>query len=261
MSGIDIKGFAEFLNDAELNKKEVFRLTLENPELTMEQGYDIQQELIQIKLQDGYKVVGQKMGLTSDAKMKQMKIDNPIYGHLFDYMMVDDRGKLSMKELIHPKVESEIAFIMGKDLEGPNVEDKDVLDAIEYVLPVMEIVDSRYENFNFKLPDVVADNSSSSRVIMGSKFTKPQGLEMELLGVTLSINNEICDLGSGAAVLGHPIKPVVMLAKMLAERGQKIQAGSIILTGGITKALPIKVGDIVSTRIEELGEVSFTVVE
>jgi len=261
MSNINVKEAAEFLNDAELSHKDVFRLTLEHPELTIEEAYDIQHEIVALKIRNGSKLVGLKMGLTSAAKMKQMNVNEPLYGHLFDYMLVNDRDRLSMEELIHPKAEPEIAFIMGKDLAGPEIDENDVLEAIESVLPVMEIIDSRYENFNFTLKDTIADNCSSSRVIVGSKFTKPQGLEMDLLGVTISINNEVKALGTGAAVLGHPLKPVVILAKMLAKRGLKIKAGSLILTGGVTQAFPFKAGDIVSTKIEDLGEVSFKAVE
>lgn len=261
MAKADIKALAEFLNDAEVNPHEVTKITLDHPELTIEDAYDIQYHIVDMKKQGGSKVVGLKMGMTSEAKMKQMNVSDPIYGHLFDYMLIDNHGKLSVKELVHPRVEAEIAFVMDKDLSGPNVTEADVVNSIRYVFPVMEIVDSRYENFNFTLIDVVADNCSSSRVILGNKFTKPDGLDMDLLGVTLSINNEIVDIGAGASVLGHPLKPVVMLAKMLAQRGSGIKAGSLILTGGITKAIHLKVGDQVTTRIHTLGEVSFTVVE
>lgn len=137
---------------------------------------------------------------------------------------------------------------------------EEVMDATEYVLPVMEIVDSRFENFNFKLPDVVADNSSSSRYIVGSKLTRPGNIDLAVLGVTLSFNGEVVDQGTGAAVLGHPANSVIRLAKMLDRHGEKIHAGQIILTGGITKAIAVNPGDLVTTKIEELGEVSFKAV-
>lgn len=256
-----IRELAAYLNDAELNRQEIFKITLDYPELTDELAYDIQHEIVNIKEESGDRVIGMKMGLTSEAKMKQMGISEPLYGHILDYMLVDNRGEVSLSELIHPKVEAEIAFIMGKDLQGSNITEDDVLDAIEYVLPAMELVDSRFENFNFTLKDVIADNCSSSRVILGDKYTKPDGLRMELLGTSLSINNEIVDMGTGAAVLGNPLTSVVMLVKLLDKRGLKLKANSLVLTGGITKAFMIKEGDIVSTRIEDLGEVSFKVVK
>lgn len=256
-----IRSLAEFLNKAELEKQEVFRLTIEHPDLTMEDGYEIQREIVRIKLQSGNKIVGMKMGLTSEAKMKQMKIDNPLYGHLFDYMVVRDKGTISMKELIHPRVESEIAVILKKDLVGPGVTKEQVMDAVEYVFPVMEIVDSRFENFNFKLPDVVADNSSSSRFIVGETMTKPDGLRLEELNVSLVINGEVRDTGTGAAVLGHPAVSVAMLANMLSQYNEVVKAGDIILTGGITQAVMLKAGDSVTTKIDVLGEVHFQVTE
>lgn len=261
MSEYNLREIAVFLNNAELNRQEVLKITNDYPNLTHEDAYDIQHEIVDIKTSGGNEIIGLKMGLTSEAKMKQMGVNNPLYGHIFDYMLVNDKEELSLSELIHPKVESEIAFIMGKDLGGEDVDEKAVLDAIEYVVPVMEIIDSRYQNFEFTLTDVIADNCSSSRVIIGSKFTKPDDLEMDLLGATLSINNEIMDSGTGAAVLGHPLKSVVVLAKLLAKRNLKISAGSLVLTGAITKACLIKEGDIVSTKIEDLGEVSFKVVK
>lgn len=260
MERAQVKKYAEYLNSAELDRKDVFRLTLENPELTMDEGYEIQREIVKLKLAAGHKLSGMKMGVTSEVKMVQMKISEPIYGHLFDYMYVADGTQLHMDELIHPRAESEIAFILKKNLSGADLTIEEVMEATEYVLPVMEIVDSRFENFNFKLPDVVADNSSSSRYIVGSKLTRPQGIDLARLGVTLSFNGEIVDQGAGAAVLGHPANSVIRLAKMLSALGEEIKAGQIILTGGITKALAVKAGDVVTTKIEELGEVSFTAV-
>ena len=261
MNNDKIRELAVYLNDSELNCQEIFKITLDYPDLTDELAYDIQHEIVNIKTQSGNKVIGMKMGLTSEAKMKQMGISEPLYGHLLDYMVVNNNSELSLSKLIHPKAESEIAFIMGKDLEGDDIDEDDVLDAIKYVLPAMEIVDSRYENFNFTLRDVIADNCSSSRVILGDKYTKPDGLRMDLLGTSLSINNEIIDMGTGAAVLGNPLTSVVMLVKMLSKRGLKLKADSLVLTGGITKAFIFKAGDIVSTEIEDLGEVSFIAVE
>jgi 2-oxo-3-hexenedioate decarboxylase len=192
--------------------------------------------------------------------MKQMNVEEPIYGYIFDYMVISD-GIVRMSELIHPKAEAEIAFILGKDIEGPGVTGAQVLAATEYVVPALEIIDSRYENFRFTLPDVVADNASSSRVVFGNRLTRPEGLDLDLLGVTLHINGELKELGAGAAVLGHPANSVAMLANMLARKGQKLKAGEIILTGGVTEAVLLSLGDYVTAKVDGLGEVSFKVTE
>jgi 2-oxo-3-hexenedioate decarboxylase len=261
MIAIDYIALADYLNRAELEQREVTRLTEKYPELSVEDGYRIQQELVALKQAEGHRIVGPKMGLTSRAKMKQMNVEEPIYGYVFDYMVVPDGATISMRELIHPKAEAEIAFVIGKDIEGPGITGAQVLAATEYVVAALEIIDSRYENFKFTLSDVIADNASSSRIILGKKVTRPADLELDLLGVTLSINGEMKGLGAGAAVLGHPANSIAMLANMLARRGEKIKAGEIILSGAVTEAFLLNVGDKVSAKVQGLGEVSFTLGE
>jgi 2-oxo-3-hexenedioate decarboxylase len=261
MSTVHYKSIAEFLHRAEVEKREVIRITAEHPEISVEDAYQIQEELVRIKLEQGHRIIGPKMGLTSQAKMKQMNVEEPIYGYIFDYMVVPEGGSISMQELIHPKVEAEVAFVLGKDIEGPGITGVQVLAATEYVVPALEIIDSRYQNFKFTLPDVIADNASSSRIVIGNHLTNPTKLELDLIGVTLSINGEIKDFGAGAAVLGHPANSVAMLANMLARKGKKLRAGEVILTGGITGAVMLSAGDFVSAKMDGLGEVSFKVTE
>lgn len=256
---LDLRAQATYLHQAETERREVLRLTADHPELTEEDGYLIQAELVKLKRELGHRVVGAKMGLTSQAKMKQMKVADPIYGFLFEYMVVPDGGAISMSELIHPKVEAEIAFVLKEDLQGPGITSADVLAATEYVLPALEIIDSRYENFKFTLPDVIADNASSSRVVFGSRLVRPEGLELDLAGVLLSINGQVRDAAAGAAVLGHPAESIARLANMLAASGEKVRAGQPILSGGVTEALLLTAGDIVTAKVDGIGEVSFTV--
>ncbi len=252
---------ANHLEQAELEKSAVKRVTLDHPDLSIEDGYKIQEKLIKSKLGKGYRIIGPKMGLTSQAKMKQMNVEEPIYGYIFDYMIVENGGKLSLKELIHPKVEVEIAFVLNRDLKGPGVTGRDVLAATEYVVPALEIIDSRYENFQFTLTDVVADNASSSRVVFGNRLVKPDPIQLDLVGATLFINGELKALGAGTAVLGHPARSVAMLANMLGRKGEKVEAGQIILTGGITEAVLLNAGDYVTAKLYQIGEVSFLLTE
>ncbi|MBM4762580.1 fumarylacetoacetate hydrolase family protein [Bacillus sp. B15-48] len=262
MNNEQIKQIAEYLLDGEVGIHEVVKVTAEiKPDLTMDEAYLVQEEIVKTKLNEGKKIIGPKMGLTSRAKMKQMGVDEPIYGYVFDYMLIDNGGQVPLSELIHPKVEAEIAFIIGEDIEGPGITGAQVLAATDYILPALEIIDSRYENFNFTLPDVIADNASTSRVVFGTTIKKPEQFELDLVGTTLTINGEIKELGAGAAVLGHPANSVAMLANMLARKGKKVQKGEIILTGGITGAVMLTKGDIVSGKFDGLGEVVFTVVE
>lgn len=261
MDGLDKHSIALFLNNAELERKEVTRITAQYPDLSVEEAYLIQDELVKQKLADGHKIVGPKMGLTSQAKMKQMNVEEPIYGYVFDYMIVPNGGEIFLDELIHPKVEAEVAFILGKDLEGPNVTAEQVMEATSYIVPALEIIDSRYENFRFTLPDVIADNTSASRVVFGDRLLKPSGLEADLIGVTMLFNGEIKALGASAAVLGHPANSIAMLANMLARKGGKLHAGEVILSGGITEAIMFSSGDYVTVKFDGLGEVSFVVKE
>lgn len=251
---------AAYLNNAEKNKTEIQKITLDkHPDLTIKQAYNIQDKLIEIKKNENHQVVGPKMGLTSEAKLKQMNVQDPIYGYVFDYMVLSHGETLNMDELIHPKAEPEVGFILKEDLEGPGITSVQVLEATKCVFPAIEIIDSRYENFDFTLPDVIADNTSASRVIFGSDIVEPTNLDLDLIGVTLSINGEIKSLGAGAAVLGNPAYSIARLANMLAEKGEKIKAGQPILSGAITQAMLLEKGDYVSAKLGGIGEVSFFV--
>lgn len=259
MKTMDIQHWANYCLAGEEEKREIVRITEEYPELTVEDAYLIQEELVNIKLAQGKKILGPKMGLTSRPKMQQMGVEEPIYGYIFDYMDIPNQGVVPMSELIHPKVEAEIAFVMGKDLEGPGITGAQVLAATEYIVPALEIIDSRYLNFKFTLPDVIADNASSARVVLGEKIPYSNNIDLELVGVTITINGKLRDFGTGAAVLGHPAQSVAMLANMLARKGKGLKKGDVILTGGITEALLLEAGDEVTAKLDGLGEVSFTI--
>lgn len=257
-----IKELADYTHSAELEKREIKKITAElYPALTIEESYLVQEELVKQKLAAGHKIVGPKMGITSEAKMKQMNVDDPIYGYVFDYMVVNDTDSISISDYIHPKAELELGFVLSKDLEGPGVTARDVLQATEYVFPAIEIIDSRYENFNFTLPDVIADNTSARGAVFGTTFSKPEQHDLDVVGATLLINGEVKAMGTGAAVLGHPANAVARLANMLSKKGEKVLAGEPILTGGITAAIHLSVGDYVSAKFTGLGEVSFFVKE
>ena len=251
-----IEKLAKHCEDAELNAKEITKITDDYPEMTYEDAYDIQWTVRKAKEARGTKIVGMKMGLTSQAKMKQMGVDNPCYGYLADYFAYGDGAEIKIDELIHPKVEAEIAFVLKDDLSGPGCHIGDVLAATDFVMPAVEIIDSRYKDFKFDLKSVIADNSSSSRYVTGGRMKDIKDLDLKTLGVVMEINGEIVQLGAGAAVLGHPATSIAMLANMMGERGETLKAGSYILSGAITAAMSVKKGDNVTVKFQDLGTLS-----
>lgn len=252
-----IEKLAKHCEDAELNAHEITKITDDYPEMTYEDAYDIQWTARKAKEARGHKIVGMKMGLTSQAKMKQMGVPNPCYGYLADYFAYGDGAEIKIDELIHPKVEAEIAFILKDDLQGPGCHIGDVLAATDFVMPAVEIIDSRYKDFKFDLKSVIADNSSSSRYVTGGRMRDIKDLDLKTLGVVMEINGEIVQLGAGAAVLGHPATAIAMLANMLSERGEILKAGTYILSGAITAAVSVKKGDNVTVKFQDLGSLSF----
>ncbi|MDC0641037.1 2-oxo-3-hexenedioate decarboxylase [Porticoccaceae bacterium] len=251
-----IEKLAEHLENAELQAYEVTKITDDYPNMTFTDATDVQWEIRRRKMSRGHKIVGMKMGLTSWAKMKQMGVEMPCYGFLADYFSLPDGAQVPFDELIHPKVEAEIAFVTNKELSGKNRTVEEVLAATELVVPAVEIIDSRYKDFKFDLTSVQADNSSSTRFVVGSHAAKPEDFDWSTIGVVMQKNGEIIELGAGAAVLDHPAASVAMLATMLAERDEVIPAGTFIMTGGITAAVLVEKGDSIVVRYQGLGTVT-----
>ncbi|KAB7623347.1 2-oxo-3-hexenedioate decarboxylase [Alkalilimnicola sp. S0819] len=252
-----INELAEHLENAELQAHDVKKITDKYPDMTMAEAYEVQWEIRRRKEARGNRIVGMKMGLTSRAKMEQMGVDTPVYGFLADYFEQPEAGTIDISKLIHPKVEAEIAFVTKAPLKGPGCSVGAVLAATDFVMPAVEIIDSRYENFRFDLISVVADNASSSRYVTGSRIADPRDVDLANIGVVMEKNGEVVEVGAGAAVLGHPATAVAMLANMLGERGEEIPAGSVILSGAITAAVLVEAGDNVTLRAQGLGSLSF----
>ena len=163
--------------------------------------------------------------------MRQVGIDTPSYGFLADYFAVPDGGKLAMRSLIHPRAEPEFAFILKEGLKGPDCHAGAVLAATDFVMPALEIIDSRYENFKFDLPSVVADNSSSARFVLGGRCRAPTNIDLATTGVVMEKNGQPVAFGAGAAVLGHPAAAVALVVNLMARQSEELPAGSLILTG------------------------------
>lgn len=248
-----IAGLAEHLEQAQLQGHDVVKITDAHPEMDWEDAYAIQDTIRARKLARGDRLVGLKAGLTSHAKMQQMGVESPVFGFLSESFAVADGGVITHAELIHPKVEPEIAFVLKHELRGPGCHIGAVLAATDFVIPAIEVIDSRYRDFKFDLKSVVADNTSSARFVVGSSAVPVEGLDLRTAGVVMEINGEVRAIGAGAAVLGHPAASVAMLANFLAERGEAIPAGTLILTGGVTEAVAVKPGDHVQLRVQGIG--------
>lgn len=255
-----IDRLAEHVENAELNKREIVKITDEYPDMDWEDAYAVQYAIRARKEARGTKITGLKMGLTSRAKMKQMGVEQPVYGFLADYGSCPEGGEIETGRFIHPRVEAEVAVVTSRTLSGPGCHIGAALAAIDIVLPAVEIIDSRYKDFKFDLKSVVADNTSAAGYVVGGGCAKPTDLDMPTLGVVLEKNGEIVEVGAGAAVLGHPAASVAMLANMMAVRGEEIPAGTFIMTGGITAAVAVAPGDTINVRYQALGSLGFRMV-
>lgn len=256
LSEEQVRSFANFLDAAEREGREVEKLTTEVPTLTLRDAYRIQDAVVSARIARGERVIGYKLGLTSKAKMKQMNVDSPIYGVLTDRMLIQPGGSCSVADLIHPKIEPEIAFLIGdRELRG-GLSVEEVLQGCRGVCAAMEVIDSRYKDFRFELPDVIADNCSSTRFVLGSEILKPGEVHLQNLGMILSVNGQPVQFGSSAAILGHPAAALAELCRMLDDRGLGLPAGSIVLAGAATAAVPLPAGAEVVCQVESLGRVA-----
>ncbi len=252
---IDIKAIAEQLDDAARNMRATEQLS---EEVNIEQAYEIQKSSIARRIERGESRIGMKMGFTSRAKMVQMGVSDMIWGRLTDAMIEEEGGVISFADYIHPRVEPEIAYLLRKPLSG-RITPLDALNAVEAIAPALEIIDSRYDNFKFSLTDVVADNSSASGLVIGC-WHKPD-IDVSNLGLILSVNGKPREFGSTAAILGNPIRSLVAAARMVAESGEELPAGSVVMAGGATAAIALSPGERIELEIEKLGRASFSVVQ
>ena len=251
-----IDQLAEHLETCELKARDTPKITDEHPDMDWDDAYAIQDRIRDRKIARGARIIGYKAGLTSHAKMKQMGVESPVFGFLADYFSVPEGSTVKVSELIHPKVEPEIAFVMKRALKGPGCNIADVLAATDFVLPGIEVIDSRYRDFKFDLKSVVADNTSAARFVVGGQAQRPENVDLRTVGIVLEKNGVPTALGAGAAVLGHPASAIAMLANHLGQRDQEIPAGALILSGGITEAVAVAPGDNVCLRVQGMGSIT-----
>lgn len=247
---------AERLLEAERTRTAIDRLTDLYPDITGADAYDIQLRQIASKRADGAKVVGKKIGLTSKALQEQLGISTPDYGHLMDYFPIPDGGEVPRSELIQPRVEPEIAFVLDKPLRGPGINIAQVLAATRYVTPAFEIIDSRIKDWKIKFEDTVADNGSSARYVLGSEQRAADEMDLRLVGMVFKKNGEDIGTATGAAALGNPAAAVAWLANALADFGIALEPGEVILPGALTKSFDGNAGDVFSASYDGLGSVN-----
>lgn len=248
--------YAETLDRAAREARATPQITHGNGALTVADAYEIQKLSVARRLARGEKRIGVKMGLTSRAKMLQVGVDEVAWGRLTDAMLLEEGSTLPRSKYVHPRIEPEVAFLMKAPLAG-KVSAAQALAAVEAVAPAMEVIDSRYENFKFALVDVIADNTSSSGLVVGGWHDPRQDLSN--LGVIVEINGEVVEVGSTAAILGHPLRSLVAAARLVAEAGEQIHAGDIVMAGGITAAPTLVPGQTIRTTVQNLGSVSISV--
>lgn len=247
----DIPSLAERLYDADRRARAVDPLTDSGP-IDVDTAYAIQGALLQRHVANGATVTGAKLGLTSRAKQQAMGVDEPLYAWLTDAMYHPADAPLDLGRFIHPRVEPEIAFVIGRRLAGPGVTLADVLSATEAVAGALEIIDSRYQDFRFTLADAVADNASSAAYVLGP-VNRPVDTDLSLVGCALEVDGEVVDSAAGASLLGHPAEAVARLADNLGRRGLAIEPGWIVLAGGMTAPVPLAPGMTVAARYAGLG--------
>ncbi len=249
-------GLAERLDNAMLNRTATPQITIEHPALSLADAYAIQSLLVHRRLQRGERRIGMKMGLTSRAKMLQVGVNEMSWGRLTDAMVLEEGGLLVRDAYIHPRLEPELAFLIGKPLSG-KVTAAQAMAAVDGVAPAMELIDSRYKDFKFTLNDVVADNSSATGLVVGTWCRPTQDLTN--LGVVLEVNGKVIETASTAAILGNPVRALVAAAWLAAQAGETLHPGDIVMSGGITAAHTLSPGETVRATLQNLGFVSISV--
>lgn len=256
-----IQKIAKTLHDARLGARSLSQFSKDLPEFQRQDAYTIQEEGIRMRVEAGEKVIGLKMGLTSEGKRKQMNLDAPLYGVLTDKMQVENSGTFTLKGSIHPKIEPEIAFYIKSELKG-KVSREDVLNATASVCAALEILDSRYEGFKyFSMEDVISDNSSSSHYILGPKFSDFRKIDLKNLGMRMLVNGELRMEGNSREISDDPVISIIQLAELLALRGKSIPAGCFVLAGAATAAIALEPGMTVSLEVESLPTLSVLIKE
>ena len=257
-----IRETAQRLHQAEKDCSQIRQISLDYPDITIEDAYAIQRTWVQMKLAEGRLVKGHKIGLTSRVMQMSSQIDEPDYGTLLDDMFFNDGADIPASRFIVPRVEVELAFILGKELKGPNVTLFDVYNATEYVIPALEIIDARSQSIDpesgrpRKVFDTIADNAANAGVILGGCPVKPSALDLRWVSALMYRNGVIEESGVAAAVLNHPANGVAWLANKLAPFDVSLKPGQVILGGSFTRPVAARPGDTFHVDYGPMGAIS-----
>lgn len=258
-----IQSLARQLHEAERTRVQVRHFSKQHPQMTVEDGYAIQREWVKIKLSEGRTIKGRKIGLTSRAMQMSSQINEPDYGALLDDMFFAEGGDIPFDRFIAPRVEVELAFVLGRRLEGPHVTIFDVLAATDYVVPALEIIDARIEQFDRdtkvmrKVFDTISDNAANAGIVTGGRPVRPMDVDLRWVGALLYKNGVIEETGLAAGVLNHPANGVAWLANRLAPHGECLEAGHVVLGGSFTRPAGGQPGDTFHADYGPLGAISF----
>jgi len=257
-----IQQAAQRLDEAERSRQQIRQFSLDWPDITIEDAYAIQRVWVENKTKAGRVLKGHKIGLTSRAMQVSSNITEPDYGALLDDMFFDEGSDIPFERFIVPRVEVELAFILGKPLHGPGVTLFDVLDATEWVIPALEIIDARIQQIDpetqvtRKVFDTISDNAANAGVVMGGRAIRPTDIDLRRVPAILYRNSVIEESGVSAAVLNHPAKGVAWLANKLAAYDVGLEAGQIILGGSFTRPVAARPGDTFHVDYDQLGSIA-----
>ncbi|WP_324260477.1 2-oxo-hepta-3-ene-1,7-dioic acid hydratase [Altererythrobacter sp. H2] len=263
LSEAEIAAFAAELDQAEQSRQQIRQFTARHPEMSIADGYSISKRWVDLKLASGRKIVGHKIGLTSRAMQQAAGITEPDYGTLLDDMVFEQGGDVPIGRFITPKVEVELAFVLGKRIEGPGATMFDVLRATEYVIPAVEIIDSRTfpvdpeTGARRKVQDTISDNAANAGIIVGGLPMRPDKIDMRWVSALLSRNGVIEESGVAAGVLNNPAIGVAWLANRLSPWGQTLEPGEIVLGGSFTRPVEAHAGDVFNADFGPLGAIGF----
>ncbi len=252
LSDGDRRQAADILVQAAKDRKQVTPLHVTFPDISIEDSYAISADVMQRKLKEGRKLIGHKVGLTSKAMQRSSMIDEPDYGYILDDQMIGDGAKVPHENYCKPRVEVELAFVIGKRLEGPGVGLADVLRATEYVIPAIEIVDARIQDPR-RIVDTVADNGAAAGIALGGRPVGPMDVDLRWVGGIMYRNSEIEETGLAAGVLGHPALGVAWLANKICQYGHAMEPGHIVLAGSFTRVVFAQKGDTLHADFGPLG--------
>jgi 2-oxopent-4-enoate/cis-2-oxohex-4-enoate hydratase len=248
-----IKQYGDELYEAWLNRSTVKPLLEREPQITIEDAYKIQLRFIERRVQAGEKIIGKKIGVTSKPVQDFLGVYQPDFGQLTSGMVYQEGENIDLSQLIQPKAEAELAFVLKEDLIGPGITAMDVIRATDYVAPCFEIVDSRITDWKIKIQDTVADNASCGVFVIGKTRGDPRKLDITLAGMVLEMNGELHSTGVGAAVQGSPANAVAWLANTLGMLGIPFRAGEVILSGSQSPLVPVVDGDELVCTVGGLG--------